>query len=332
MQTWWRLQVKRCLSIPVRAAVAALVLAAGAAHAQAYPAKPVHVIVPYPAGGAVDLVTRAVTDKLAASWGQPVIVEPKPGASGNIGARLARSAPPDGYTLMMGALFLAVNPALDSNSQFRAADFAGAALVGVAPNVFVVPGTLTVNSLMEFVEYAKARPGKLNAGHPGTGSFAHLCTLMFAGHTGIDLAMIPYQSQPQAIPDLMSGQLSFIVLTNTFAIPHVRSGKLKALAVNAPTRLKELPDVPTVVEAGLPPGIIADQWFGFVTPAGTPKEVIRRLNAEVGKALKSPEVIDRLEKLGVAITGGSPEEYDALIRSETERWARVIRERNVKVD
>jgi len=324
--------MKRYLRIPVRAAIAALALAGGAAYAQGYPAKPVRVIVPFPAGGVVDLVARAVTDKLAASWGQPIIVEPKPGASGNLGARLARSAPPDGYTLMMGSPFMAVNPALDPNSQFRAADFAGAALVGVTPNFFVVPGNLPVNSLKEFVEYAKARPGRLSAAHPGTGSFGHLCTLLFAGYAGIDLIIVPYKGQPQAIPDLLSGQLSFMVLTNTFAIPQVRSGKLKALAINAPTRSKDLPEVPTVVEAGFPPEIIAVQWYGFVAPAGTPNEVINRINAEVGKALRSPEVIDRLEKLGVAITGGSPEEYDALIRGETERWARVIRERNLKVD
>ena len=322
--------VKRRLSIPV--AIATLALAAATAHAQGYPGKAVRVIVAFPAGGIVDLIARAVTDKLAASWGQPVLVEPKPGASGNIGARLARSAPPDGYTLMMGAPFMAVNPALDPHSQFRAAEFVGAALVGVTPNFFVVPSTLPVSSLKEFVEYAKARPGKLGAAHPGTGSFSHLSTLLFASHAEIELMMVPYKGQPQAIPDLLSGQLSFMVLTNTFTIPHVRSGKLRALAVNTPVRSKDLPDVPTVVEAGFPPEVSAVQWFGFVAPAGTPKEVIDRLNAEVGKALRSPDVIDRLEKLGVVVTGSSPEEYDTLIRSETERWTRVIRERKLKVD
>jgi tripartite-type tricarboxylate transporter receptor subunit TctC len=318
--------------VRITAFVAALALAAGAAHAQDYPAKPVRVIVPFPSGGILELITRAVADKVGANWGQPIIVEPRPGASGNIGIQLARSAPPDGYTLMMAAIFLAANPALDVNTKFRSADFAGVALVGMTPNVFVVPSTLPVSSLKEFVDYAKARRGKLAAGHPGTGTFAHLCTLLFAGHAGIDLLNVPYKSLPQAVPDLLSGQLSFMVLTTTFAVPHLRSGKIKALAVDTPARLSGLPDVPTVAEAGVPPEIAAAQWFGFVAPAGTPREIVRRFNGEVGKALRSPDLINRLENIGLVISTSSPEQFDDLIRSETERWTRVIKERNLKPD
>jgi len=313
-------------------ALTALALAASPAYAQDYPAKPVRVVVPFPSGGILELITRAVTDKVGASWGQPIIVEPRPGASGNIGIQLARNAPPDGYTLMMSAIFLAVNPALDVNSKFKSADFVGVALVGMTPNAFVVPSTLPVNTLKEFVEYAKARPGQVTAGHPGTGTFGHLCTLLFAGHSGIDLVNVPYKSLPQAIPDLLSGQLSFMVLTTTFALPHLKSGKIKALAVDTPARLNDLPDVPTVVQAGFPPEMVAAQWFGLVAPAGTPAEIVRRVNGEVGKALKSPDVIERLEKIGLAISSGPPEQFDALLRSETERWARVIKERNLKAD
>lgn len=316
----------------VRALIALLVLTASAAHAQDYPAKPVRVVVPFPSGGILELIARAVTDKVGANWGQPIIVEPRPGASGNIGIQLARSAPPDGYTLMMSAIFLAVNPALDLNSKFRSSDFVGVALVGMTPNVFIVPSSLPPNSLKEFVEYAKARPGKLTAGHPGTGTFGHLSTLLFAGHAGIDLVNVPYKSLPQAIPDLLSGELSFMVLTTTFALPHLRSGKIKALAVDTPARLNNLPDVPTVVQSGFPPEMVAVQWFGFVAPAGTPGEIVRRFNGEVGKALKSPEVIDRLEKIGLTISTGSPEQFDVLLRSETERWTRVVKERNLKAD
>jgi tripartite-type tricarboxylate transporter receptor subunit TctC len=303
-----------------------------AVHAQDYPARPVRVIVPFPPGGILELITRGVTEKMAANWGQPIIVEPKPGASGNIGIQLARSAPADGYTFMMAAIFLAVNPALDANSKFKSSDFVGVALVGMTPNVFVVPGTVPVNSLREFVEYAKARPGKLTAGYPGTGTFAHLATLLFAGHAGVDFVNVPYKSLPQAVPDLLSGQLSFMVLTSTFALPHLKSGKLKALAVDGPARLTELPEVPTLVEAGLPRETIAVQWFGFVAPAGTPEHIVRRFNGEVGKALKSPEVSDRLEKMGLVISTGAPEQFDRLIRSESERWTRVIKERNLKAD
>jgi len=313
-------------------ALTALALAASPAYAQDYPAKPVRVVVPFPSGGILELITRAVTDKVGASWGQPIIVEPRPGASGNIGIQLARNAPPDGYTLMMSAIFLAVNPALDVNSKFKSADFVGVALVGMTPNAFVVPSTLPVNTLKEFVEYAKARPGQVTAGHPGTGTFGHLCTLLFAGHSGIDLVNVPYKSLPQAIPDLLSGQLSFMVLTTTFALPHLKSGKIKALAVDTPARLNDLPDVPTVVQAGFPPEMVAAQWFGLVAPAGTPAEIVRRVNGEVGKALKSPDVIERLEKIGLAISSGPPEQFDALLRSETARWARVIKERNLKAD
>jgi len=316
----------------VCALIAVLALVAGAAHAQEYPAKPVRVVVPFPPGGILDLIARPVTDKIGANWGQPIIVEPRPGANGNIGIQLARSAPPDGYTLMMSAIFLAVNPALDVNSKFRSTDFVGVALVGITPNLFVVPGTLPVNSLREFVEYARARPGTLTAGHPGTGTFGHLSTLLFAGHAGIDLVNVPYKSLPQAVPDLLSGQLSFMILTSAFALAHIKSGKIKALAVNTPTRLRDLPDVPTVLDAGFPPDIAAVQWFGFVAPEGTPKEIVRRVNGEVGKALESPEVIDRLEKIGVVISTSSPEQFDELIRSETQRWARVIKQRKLKAD
>jgi tripartite-type tricarboxylate transporter receptor subunit TctC len=316
----------------VRAFLAALALAASTVHAQDYPSRPVRVIVPFPPGGILDLVTRPVTDSIGARWGQPIIVESRPGASGNIGIQAARSAAPDGYTLMMSAIFLAVNPALDPNAKFRASDFVGVALVGVTPNAFVVPEGLPVRSLKEFVDYARARPGKLTAGYPGTGTFAHLFTLLFAEHAGIDLLTVPYKSLPQAIPDLLSGQLSFMILTSTFALPHVKTGKMRALAVDTPARLAELPEAPTLVEAGFPREMAAAQWFGFVAPAGTPAEIVRRFNAEVAHALKTPDVAERLRKLGLAIRHSPPEQFDALIRSESERWSRVVKERNLKAD
>lgn len=316
----------------MRALFAVLAFAAGAACAQGYPARPVRVVVPFPAGGILELITRPVIEKVGTNWGQPIVVEPRPGANGNIGIQLAKSAPPDGYTLMSSAIFLAANPALDPHSTFRTSDFVGVALIGVTPNLFVVPARLPVGSLEEFVEYARRRPGRLNAGHPGTGTFGHLCALLFAGHAGIDLAHVPYKSLPQAIPDLLSGELSFMVLTSTFALPQVRSGKLKALAVDTPARLPELPDVPTLVQAGLPPSIVASQWFGLVAPAGTPKPVVHRIHGEVRKALQSAEVAERLAKIGVMIGEGSPEQFDALLRSESQRWARVIRERNLRFD
>lgn len=305
--------------------------AISAVHAQqTYPSKPVRLIVPYPAGGVVDLVGRAVADKISATWGQPILVEPRPGANGNIGAEAVKSAPADGYTFMMGSPFIAVNPVLDPQARFKPSDFVAVGLIGAPPNIFVVPAALPVNSLKEFVEYAKARPGKLNTVNPGTGSSNHLGLEVFLQATGLDLVAVPYKGQPQSIPDILSGQISFSLLTNALAIPHIKAGKMKALAISAPVRSKELPDVPTLVEAGFSPDVVVLPWYGVVALAGTPKEAIVRMNAEINRALKAPEVVERLEKIGTIIMGGSVEEFDKLIKSEELRWAKLIRERNIK--
>jgi tripartite-type tricarboxylate transporter receptor subunit TctC len=311
-------------------AIAALAVVAGAVHAQNYPSKPVKLIVPYPAGGVVDLVGRAVADKISTAWGQPILVEPRPGANGNIGAEYVKSQPADGYTFMMGAPFLSVNPVLDPQVRFKTSDFVAVGLIGAPPNLFVVPASLPVNSLKEFVDYAKTRPGKLNVANPGTGSSNHLGQEVFFQATGIELVSVPYKGQPASIPDMMSGQISFAVMTNALAIPHIKTGKLKALAISAPVRSKELPEVPTLAEAGFSPEVMVLPWYGIVAPAGTPQEPIARMNAEINKALSTPEVIERLEKIGTIIMGGTPAEFDRLIKAEEVRWAKLVKERNIK--
>ena len=194
------------------------------------------------------------------------------------------------------------------------ATFVGVALVGMTPNLFVVPATLPVRSLKEFVDYSKAHPGKLAGGHPGTGTFGHLGMLLFSGHSGIDLVSVPYKSLPQAVPDLLSGQLSFMILTSTFAMPHIRSGKLTALAVNTPKRLAELPEVPTAAEAGLPP------------------DVIDKVNAAINRAIRTQAFMARFGSIGDEPAGGPPEEFAATIARDSAKWGDVVKRAGVKLD
>lgn len=316
----------------VRTLCAAFMLGAAAfAHAQAYPSKPVRLIVPYPAGGVVDLVARAVADRISQNWGQVIVVEPRPGGNGNIGAEAVAIAPPDGYTLLAAAPFIAVNPHLYSGLKWGPKNFVSAGLTASPPNVWVVPASLPVKTLKEFVAYAKARPGKLNAVNPGNGTSNHLGQELFWENTGIDIVNVNYKGQPPAIPDLLSGQVHVALMTSALAVPQIKAGKLRALAISSPKRSKELPDVPTVAEAGYADTMVLP-WYGIVAPAGTPKEIVRRLNTEINKALKSPDVIDRLEKVGAQIFGGSAEEMDSLIKTEYERWGKLVKAHGIKAD
>ena len=304
---------------------------ASLAHAQPYPSKPVRVIVPYPSGGIVDLLARAITEKISAGWGQPILVEGRPGADSNLGTEAAAKSSADGYTWLMTGPAVLSNPSIYSSvgwSPLR--DFQG---VGVAVwnlNVAIVPATLPVSTLNEFVAYAKARPGQLNFGNPGTGSSNHLSTELFFQVAGIQLVNIGYKGQPPAIPDLINGQLHFKVVALGLAAPHVKSGKLKALAAFSPQRLKQLPDVPTVSEAGYPEAGLVP-WYGIYVPSATPKEIVMRINGEINKALGVPEVQERIEKIG-GLPGPikSPDEIQAMMKSDFERWGRVVRAANIK--
>lgn len=310
-------------------AVAAAALMAPAVAQPAFPAKPVHIIVPYPAGGIPDVLARIVAERMAAGLGQPVVVEPKPGASGNIAAAQVKAAAPDGHTLMLAAPFLTVNPLLDPNTRFSPQDFAPVGLIAAAPNLLVVAGSVSASTLPEFVSLARARPGALNTANHGTGTSNHLGTEAFLAQSGIDLAMINYKGQIQAVPDMLNGQIHFMFLSATMAMPHLKTGQMKALAVSADRRLPALPGVPTTAEAGYPDATVLP-WFGLVAPAGTPPAVIQRLSAELGRAMRDAEVLRRLEGLHAVSMAGSPADFAALLRDESARMADLIRRRNIK--
>lgn len=297
---------------------------------ETYPTRPVRIIVPYPAGGVVDLVARAIADRLAADLGQPFIVEARPGASANIGTEVVLRAPADGYTILMGTPNLATNPLLmPATTKWKTTDFVGLGLVGAPPNVFVVPSSFPAKTLAEFVDHVKARPGQLNTAIPGIGTSGHLGQELFFSLSGLEMRNVMYKGQPQMIPDVASGEISFSLMTLALVLPHIREGKLRALAVSAPKRLTELPDVPTVGEAGYPDALFLP-WYGLVASAATPPEIVRRLSDATRKALTVPEVMSRLDKMGALITPMPSAEFDRLLRSESVRWASLIRQRNIR--
>jgi tripartite-type tricarboxylate transporter receptor subunit TctC len=318
---------RRLVAAAACAPVASLPVAARAQ--EGWPSKPVRVVVPFPAGGVVDLVTRAVTDRLAVVLKQPFVVEPRPGANGNIGTEAVARAAPDGYTLLTATPATVTQPLLSSTARFRTGDFVGVGLIGAPPNVFVVTPSLPVKTLRELVEHVRAQPGKLSVTNPGVGTSNHLGQELFFSQTKLQMVDVRYPGQPQMIPDLSSGQVHFGLLTAALALPHVREGRLRALAISAPKRWGELPDVPTVAEAGFPDAMFLP-WYGLAAPAGTPAPIVRRLSDEVLAALATPEVAARLDKMGTQVTPGSSTEFDALLRSEVERWSRVIKERNIR--
>jgi tripartite-type tricarboxylate transporter receptor subunit TctC len=318
---------RRLVAAAACAPVASLPVAARAQ--EGWPSKPVRVVVPFPAGGVVDLVTRAVTDRLAVVLKQPFVVEPRPGANGNIGTEAVARAAPDGYTLLTATPATVTQPLLSSTARFRTSDFVGVGLIGAPPNVFVVTPSLPVKTLRELVEHVRAQPGKLSVTNPGVGTSNHLGQELFFSQTKLQMVDVRYPGQPQMIPDLSSGQVHFGLLTAALALPHVREGRLRALAISAPKRWGELPDVPTVAEAGFPDAMFLP-WYGLAAPAGTPAPIVRRLSDEVLAALATPEVAARLDKMGTQVTPASSTEFDALLRSEVERWSRVIKERNIR--
>lgn len=297
----------------------------------AWPTKPVRVIVPFPAGGVVDLVVRAVTDRLAVTLKQPFVVEPRPGANGNIGTEAAARAAPDGYTLVAATPATVTQPLLSGNARFRTSDLVGVGLIGAPPNVFVVSPSVPVKTLADFVDYARARPGKLSVTNPGVGTSNHLGQELFFSITKLELVDVRYPGQPQMIPDVASGQVHFSLVTAALALPHIRDGRLRALAISAPRRSGELPDVPTVAEAGFAAAMFLP-WYGLAAPAGTPRPIVRRLSDEIVAALANPEVAQRLDKLGTQLTPGSAEDFDTLLKREIERWGTVIRERNIRAE
>lgn len=310
----------------------ALLFAISPASAQSYPSKPIRWVVPFPTSGATDILTRTIAHKLSEALGQPVIVDNKPGAGGALGSDLVAKATPDGYTLLMATTSThSIGPALQKLPYDAQRDFATISIVADATNVLIVSPQLGVNTVRELIALAKSRPGQLNYSSSGAGSIVHLSGERFKSMTATDIVHIPYKGTALAIPDIINGQISMMFDNIVSVMPHIRSGKVKALAISSQRRSLLLPDLPTMAEAGVP-GYTSDTYFGVFAPAGTPHEIIARLNAELVKIVHDKETMERLLKLGAEPVGSTPEQLAAAVRSENTKWAKVIKDAGVKLD
>ena len=313
--------------------VAVLGLDASAALAQGYPAKPIRVIAAFPPGSVSEILGRVVGHKLTEAWGQPVVVETRPGAGGTIAADAVAKAAADGYTLLMGSSAeLTVGPNLYSKLSYDPLKhFAPVILVAVVPNLLVVHPSVPATTVKELVAVVKSKPGQLNFASSGNGTTGHLAGEMLKAVAGIDMVHIAYKGSPPALTDTLAGQTSLMFGPIVTALPHTRAGKLRALAVSSPRRSSAAPEVPTMVEAGFP-DFEASIYFGISAPTGTPREIVARLNAEIGKALQVPEVRQTLLKQGAEPLGGTPEAYAAHIKAEIAKWARVVKISGARID
>lgn len=310
------------------------ILIANAAWGQAaWPDKPIRVIVPFPAGGQLDVVLRLVTEQIAPALGQPIIVEAKPGASGNIATELAAKSAPDGYTWLAASPPTTIQPGVRKTLGYDTAkDFRAVAFIGTSPFLFVVPASLPVSTLKEFIAYAKARQGELSYAGSAHGTVVHLATEMLKVTEGVKMEMINYPGQPSAIPDLITGRTQFMTLGLILAEPHIKAGKLKALAVLDAQRHSHLPDVPSVIELGYP-DLVMSTWFGIVVPGKTPTLIVDRVNAEVNKVLQSPAVTDKLRSMGIdPAKPHRPEVFAKFLTEDLARWVKVAKAANVSLD
>jgi tripartite-type tricarboxylate transporter receptor subunit TctC len=312
-------------------ALAALTLAAGA-HAQAWPTKPISIVVPFPPGGTTDVLARALAEKLTTSLGQTVLVESKPGAGATLGADFVAKSKPDGYTLLMGAVHHTIAPSVFKKLPYDLQkDFAPITTVALVPNVLTIAATNPAKTVADLVAQAKAQPGKLNYGSNGNGTAQHLIGTQFENVNGIEIAHIPYKGSGPLVTDLIGGQVTMSFDTATPVLPHIKAGKLKALAVTTAKRSSALPDVPTLAEAGVK-GIDTGTWFGLLAPAATPKEITARLHTEVSTALAQPDLRKRLEEIGAEPVGNTPEQMGAQIKSDTEKFAKLVKDAKVVIE
>ena len=314
-------------------ALALALASALAVAADSWPAKPIHLIVPFPPGSSPDLIARMLTDKLAQALGQPVIVDNKPGAGGNIGTGLVAKAEPDGYTLGLSIPGpLAVNTVLYKKMDYDPfTELAPITLVALSPNVLIVNPSLGVNSVKEFVDYAKARPGKLNYGSVGNGSASHLTMELLKMEAGLDIVHVPYPGSPQVNTAILANQIQAGFVVPGTAMPLAQSGRVKALAVTSSAKSPVLPDLPTIAAAGFP-GFESSAWLGMVAPAKTPQTVIARLSHELVTIIHSAEVREKMQRIYFQAIGSSPEGLSELMRSERDRWAKVIKQTGAGVD
>ena len=318
----------RCWAI-----AALLAVFAQNAFAQAYPTHSIRLVVPFPAGGTTDILARAAAQKLSESLGQAVVVDNRPGAAGNIGADLVAKSAPDGYTLLMGTVGThAINPSLYAKMPYdHVKDFVPVVLVAGVPNVLAVYPAFPVNSVAELIALARAKPGTINFASSGAGTSIHLSGELFKSMAGVDMTHVPYKGSSPALTDLMGGQVQIMFDNLPSALPLIKAGKLRAIAVTSLKRAPALPDVPTISESGLP-GFEASSWFGVLAPAGTPAPIVAKINADVNKWLQSPEAREQMLAQGANAAGGTPEQFAAHIRAETEKWAKVVKASGAKAD
>jgi len=319
--------------LTIFAAAAALAGAAGIAHAQTFPSRPITIVVPFPPGGISDASTRVIAQKASAGFGQPIVIENRPGAGGQIGADVVKNARPDGHSLYLANIGShGVNQSLYAKLSYDPLrDFEPITVLFSSATLVVVPAGSPVKSVAELIAYAKANPGKASYGSQSIGSGGHLSGEILKARHGLDLIHVPYKGSLPALADLVAGRIDFVFDVITSSLPLVKDGKLRALAITADKRSPLLPDVPTMRELGYV-GYEVNPWFGLAAPAGTPRPVIDRLNAEFTKAVKDPEVVKRLADQGIDAVSMTPEEFATFIRSETARWTEVVKTSGAKAD
>lgn len=307
---------------------------ASLAVAQTWPARPVHFVVPYPAGGYYDILARVIGAELAETLGQPFVVENRVGANGMVGTDYVAKSAPDGYTIMMGGIGPhGINPSMYPNLPYSPTrDFAAVIHVASAPNVLVVHPSVPVHNVKELIALARAKPGQIPFSSAGSGSSQHLSGAMLNMMAGIKLNHVPYKGSAPSVTAVLAGEVSMLFGTMADVVGHVHAGKLRALAVTSVQRIPALPEVPTMIEAGLP-GFEATAWFGVLAPAATPRPIVERLNGEINRIIKSPEVLKRISQQGSAlIVGGTPEQFADFIRAEIEKWGKVVKDSGAKAN
>jgi tripartite-type tricarboxylate transporter receptor subunit TctC len=313
--------------------LAAALSVAGIASAQTFPAKPIRIVVPFPPGGPADILARTIGQSLSEAWGQQVIVDNRAGAGGNIGSEIVAKAPPDGYTLLMGFVGThAINASLYRDMPFDPVrDFEPVGLVAMVTIILVVHPSLPVKSLREMIALAKARPGDLTFGSPGNGTPQHLAGELFNTMTGVKTSHVPYKGAVPALTDLLGGRLSMIFSSMPPALPHVKTGKLRAIGVTSANRSPAAPDVPTLAQSGLP-GYEVINWYGLLAPATTSKAIIGRVNVEATRIMNLPAVKERLAAQGAETYTSTPEQFADYIKTETAKWAKVVKFSGAKLD
>ena len=310
----------------------ALTTAVAQAQQAAYPSRPLRLILPFPPGGSTDLLGRTLAERLGESLRQPVVPENRPGAGGNVGAEAAARSAPDGYTLVLCAPSLAISPSLYRKLNYDPLrDLVPVALVATIPNLLVVHPSVPVRTLAELAQHARANPGKLNFGTGGPGTSNQLAADMFRSLTKTEIVLVPYKGAETAMLAVLSGQVQMLVIGTPASTTHVKSGKLRALALLGKERYPDLPDVPTAAESGMPEFEV-DTWYGVLAPAGVPREIVARLNGEFVRMMRAPEMRERLAPMGIQPLASTPDEFGEFLKSEVARWGKVVREAGAQVE